>query len=247
MAPRQQINIFPVTGRSPEFYGALAAVIPALAYPLLPTDEIEDVLFVSSLFNICLHIWCFLLWLGGFKSCHFGFWVLPLVLFSFHVGLVVSEFERNQEANLLQYSSYFFRDTSSSYLDFASLWFCKYAFSHGARILCSLIPGLHSTRNFFRQMRGLHKRLVLLTLVLGILYARWLGFLGFLSVHLVFKKLVNLLSVVFARLVTRSVPGWFWFADGVFEPLRSQALAAFVMISQLVLVCLCAERLHHES
>ncbi|KAH8911849.1 hypothetical protein BR93DRAFT_921833 [Coniochaeta sp. PMI_546] len=195
---------------SPEFYASLAAVIPIIAYPIMPTHGIrcEFVLIATSLSNFAIQLLNLLCWYWDLGHTHFQPWVLPLVIVTFTLGFARVWSLDNPEAE----------HHPDEFLDLSYQSTFAVAYYAAGYVVSFMEPDpTVSVRN----------AACLLVLVIVGIYLQFV----------VLKGLGRAISALYCRLATRSVPGWFWLDGNEFGPLWSQVLAMLVTISAPVLLC----------
>ncbi|OIW23635.1 hypothetical protein CONLIGDRAFT_137197 [Coniochaeta ligniaria NRRL 30616] len=203
-----------IIGLSPEFYGTLAAVIPAIAYPFMPSDgrlHCEFILEITIMTNVTIHFLNMLCWFGGVNYTHFQPWVFRALVFAtwlVYQARITSEHieEAAQHPNDFLFSNY---ETTA----FAAWYFFGYVTSFMGSPAISL-----------------QNAACLIIMAIGCLY--WDFVLA--------EGCTRVVSLVFCRLGPRSVPGWFWLGSGEFAPSWSNTIAWLVTISAPILLCLWA-------
>ncbi|KAK4034954.1 hypothetical protein C8A01DRAFT_38588 [Parachaetomium inaequale] len=225
--------------QSPEFYGALSALLPALAFPLLPCGPAfacETALAVAAFCSLCgIQLFNFAFWMTGCAHSDFPAWILPLAAAS----LLVAD---GRYCAMRQTSAY-----ASSHMSETAPWTGD-NFAHHARwtyviVLYTVSKCVASA--FFEwgasasaPVLSLHNGGVAFALVLG-------NFLVLYLVHTYQDVFLRPVAIAYFRVTERQVPGCFWISEkNKFGPLWSKFLWVLVVVSGPALWALWAVSLH---
>ncbi|KAI0402766.1 hypothetical protein F4802DRAFT_574342 [Xylaria palmicola] len=201
----------------PEFLTMVAAALPALAYPFLPSGpdySCGSALMWSSSLNLLLHSFNTLAWAFGFGYIQVQFWVPLLTIISCLVGLV---------RVLRRHSNSEIRD--DDFAEAANIVFCV-AIYQACRVGHEFLPVPES-------VASLDNVIAILPVIFwdaGILTAG----------SLVYTPFTESTRSILCHIATRRVQGWTWLseddADNTFEPLWSALLSIAIHFGAPVLL-----------
>ncbi|KAI0135533.1 hypothetical protein F4814DRAFT_26513 [Daldinia grandis] len=205
-------------GFTPEFFGTLGVIFPLAAYPFMFSDRgrtCQHVLGLTAMSSLIVQMANSYAWAMGYKHAEFPLWLCPLAMFSAFVSLWDAEGHESD----VNWQPVPFVDREARYVIVTFYMFLSYIFTH----LVSLFEAEPATS----MQDAFH--LVALVFVV----ARFATD--------IYADFTRATAMIYHRLATRRVPGWFWIhADepGLFRPMWSVVLTVIVGMSAPVLTVL---------
>jgi hypothetical protein len=209
--------------QSPEFYGALSALLPALAFPLLPCGPAacETALAVAAFCSLCgIQLFNFAFWMTGCAHSDFPAWIFPLAA----VSLLVAD---GRYCAMRAHASSAAGTWAWTGDDFArhALWTYVIVLYTVSKCVASAFFewGVSSSS---APVPSLRNGDVAFALVLGNFLVLWL-------VNAYQDVFVRPVAIAYFRVTERRVHGWFWINErkDKFGPLWSKFLWVLVVMS----------------